>query len=234
MGDSHMSGYRFARYKRSREERENDFNARCVRYWSHRRVSQFADGANASHASCPCDPTWPENPDQPAGCEYLTYEELPEKPIPRGKYDDEVDFALALLGVFLVVCLIFIYRKYRRDERARVFDEQIDIKMRARVEEAKRRAEHSGRSFVAVRQPTGELELAEVVVVKVVAGVASLDAATDGEREEHRAENARTTRRDASDDETRGGTGDEESATVNQPRRSPAETDDANGASRER
>ena len=154
MGASHMSGYRFARYKRSREERENDFDARCVRYWSHRRVSQFADGANASHASCPCDPTWPENPDQPAGCEYLTYEELPEKPIPRGKYDDEVDFALALLGVFLVVCLIFIYRKYRRDERARVFDEQIDIKMRARVEEAKRRAEHSGRSFVAVRQPT--------------------------------------------------------------------------------
>ena len=102
--------------------------------------------------------------------------------------------------------MIFIYRKYRRDERARVFDEQFDIEMRARVEEAKRRAEHSGRSFVAVRQSTGELELAEVVVVKVVAGVASLDAATDGEREEHRAENARTTRRDASDDETRGGT----------------------------
>ena len=41
--------------------------------------------------------------------------------------------------------------------------------MRARVEEAKRRAEHSGRSFVAVRQPTGELELAEVVVVVVAA-----------------------------------------------------------------
>lgn len=222
-----MSGHRFARYKRSREERENDFDARCVRYWSHRRVSQFADGANASLAGCPCDPTWPENPDQPAGCEYLTYEELPEKPIPRGKYDEEVDFALALLGVFLVVCLIFIYRKYRRDERARVFDEQFDIEMRARVEEAKRRAEHSGRSFVAVRQPTGELELAEVVVVKVVADVASLD-------EENRAESARTTRRDAADDETRGGTGDEESATVNQPRCSPAETDDANGASRER
>ena len=216
-----MSGYRFARYKRSREERENDFNARCVRYWSHRRVSQFADGANASHAGCPCDPTWPENPDQPAGCEYLTYEELPEEPIPRGKYDDEVDFALALLGVFLVVCLIFIYRKYRRDERAR-------------VEEAKRRAEHSGRSFVAVRQPTGELELAEVVVVKVVADVASLDSATDGEREENRAESTRTTRRDAADDETRGGTGDEESATVDQPRCSPAGTDDATGASRER
>lgn len=222
-----MSGYRFARYKRSREERENDFDARCVRYWSHRRVSQFADGANASHAGCPCDPTWPENPDQPVGCEYLTYEELPEKPIPRGKYDEEVDFALALLGVFLVVCLIFIYRKYRRDERARVFDEQFDIEMRARVEEAKRRAEHSGRSFVAVRQPTGELELAEVVVVKVVADVASLD-------EENRAESARTTRRDAADDETRGGTGDEESATVNQPRCSPAETDDANGATRDR
>ena len=227
-----MSGYRFERYKDAREEDENELAARCARYRTHQGISQPPDGspatANASHTGCPCDPIWPENPNQPAGCEYLSYEQLPYKPVPRGKYDKEIDFALALLGLFFFfVCLIFIYRKFKRDERVRIFEEQFELEMRARVEDAERRAEHSGRSFVAVRQPTGELELAEVVVVKVVADVASLD-------EENRAESARTTRRDAADDETRGGTGDEESATVNQPRCSPAETDDANGATRER
>ena len=239
-----MSGYRFERYKDAREEDENELAARCARYWTHQGISQPPDGspatANASHTGCPCDPIWPENPNQPAGCEYLSYEQLPYKPVPRGKYDREIDFALALLGLFFFfVCLIFIYRKFKRDERVRVFDEQFDLEMRARVEDAERRAEHSGRSFVAVRQPTGELELAEVVVVVVVAADAEdQDCAADREGEEERTESARTARRDASDEEARARTGDEETATVDEPRGSPTATDptsdDASAASRAR
>ena len=239
-----MSGYRFERYKRRREEDENELAARCARYWTHQGISQPPTSppatANASHTGCPCDPMWPENPNQPAGCEYLSYEQLPYKPVPRGKYDKEIDFALALMGLFFLVCLIFIYRKFKRDERVRFFNEQFDLEMRARVEDAKRRAEHSGRSFVAVRQPTGELELAEVVVVVVAADEEDGDCAADREGEEERAESARTARRffDASDEDARARVGDEETATVDEPRDSPTAidptSDDASAASRAR
>ena len=235
-----MSGYRFERYKDAREEDENELAARCARYWTHQGISQPPDGspatANASHTGCPCDPIWAENPNQPAGCEYLSYEQLPYKPIPRGKYDKEIDFALALLGLLFFVCFIFIYRKYKRDERVRIFEEQFDLEMRARVEDAKRRAQHSGRSFVAVRQPTGELELAEVVVVVVAAAEEDEDCAVDREGEEEREESARTARRDAADEEARARAGDEETVTVDGPRGSPTATDptsdDASAASR--
>ena len=165
MGSSNgeMSEWAYERYKRDRERRENTHEARCARFFSNATAVALSHDAGAT---CPCDARDDVEEDAAPGCRFLPFDELPPDDIERHPMHDVVD---ALVTAFVILFFLFIFnafRRYRRDERARAENEAVQLQATFDLEAERRRLEHSGKVFVAVRQPAGDLELAEVLVVE--------------------------------------------------------------------
>jgi hypothetical protein len=156
-----MSTYRYDRFKESREENANTFDARCARYFAE-DFTPDDPGASAYSTQCPCDAKDPSAPNQATGCEYLPFEQLPpeQRKVYRSKEDQVVD-AVSLAFVILFVLWVFrVWHRTRREDRARARE----ARAAAEEEEAKWRASLSGRKFVRVQQPDRSVELAEIVL----------------------------------------------------------------------
>ena len=188
MGSSNgeMSEWAYERYKRDRERRENTHEARCARFFSNATAVALSHDAGAT---CPCDARDDVEEDAAPGCRFLPFDELPPDDIERHPMHDVVD---ALVTAFVILFFLFIFnafRRYRREERARAENEAVQLQATFDLEAERRRLEHSGKVFVAVRQPAGDLELAEVLVVEAASSPPSSAAegaarAEDGSKEE--------------------------------------------------
>ena len=169
-----MSGWQYARYKARKEASENTAEKRCER-WRRARPAHETTLAMDTFTpaplpaqSCPCDDYYQGEPEvsngAPPGCAFLALEDM-DLPPPQSPYQEYFVMAVSIFCFLLFLISIFIYRKYRRDEAARILREQRAIEMRIEANFRRRQKAHSGKCFVEVQQPGGECELAEILVV---------------------------------------------------------------------
>lgn len=158
---SAMSTHRYNRFKTFREEQANTFNSRCARYFA-QDFTPDDPGESAYSTQCPCATADPSAPSQAAGCEYLTFDQLPpeQQKVYRSRADQIVDAVSLSFAILFVLWVFRLWMRTRREDRARV----LELRAAAAEEEAKWLAGLSGRKFVRVQQPDTSVELAEIVV----------------------------------------------------------------------
>jgi hypothetical protein len=154
-----MSTHAYDRWKRNKEESANTFTSRCKRYFA--QASTPSDPGQAAYGvQCPCHREAAES-NQADGCGYLTFDELSleEQQVKRSLTDQVVDgFTFAFI-IFFVLWVFRVWVRTRREEaqRRRVARNTME------EEEAKWRANFSGKEFVRVQQPDDSVELAEII-----------------------------------------------------------------------
>ena len=158
------TGRRFRQYKEGREKRGNTVEMRCERFFANATAMAMTEDFGET---CPCDARPGVEADAAPGCRFLSYDELPREDIKCSGMCQATDGIIALFVFFFFFAFVALVRRYRREEQAMRRELAYELQASFDRELARRRLEHSGKEFVAVRQPAGDLELAEVVVLEV-------------------------------------------------------------------
>lgn len=137
---------------------------RCERFFANATAMAMTEDFGET---CPCDARPGVEADAAPGCRFLSYDELPREDFKCSGMCQATDGIIALFVFFFFFAFVALVRRYRREEQAMRRELAYELQASFDRELARRRLEHSGKEFVAVRQPAGDLELAEVVVLEV-------------------------------------------------------------------
>ena len=137
---------------------------RCERFFANATAMAMTEDFGET---CPCDARPGVEADAAPGCRFLSYDELPREDIKCSGMCQATDGIIALFVFFFFLAFVALVRRCRREEQAMRRELAYEFQASFDRELARRRLEHSGKEFVAVRQPAGDLELAEVVVLEV-------------------------------------------------------------------
>ena len=118
-----MSTHRYNRFKTFREEQANTFNSRCARYFA-QDFTPDDPGESAYSTQCPCATADPSAPSQAAGCEYLTFDQLPpeQQKVYRSRADQIVDAVSLSFGILFVLWVFRLWMRRGARGRARVLE----------------------------------------------------------------------------------------------------------------